>query len=437
MNPEDLNRKKMLSMTLTVGSATLLLGLFITRLYSYFSTEGDVHIGVSLYLIPCLLICHAILFALIRKNKILVVSFALTVLYTVGTVYGAYKWGVSMPTALLLFSLVIGLIGVLFSSKKALIATIFAFIIIFLLGLREIKNPDITSWKNYKVDIIDICSYIVIIGISSGLTLLSNREIEKSLKRARESEKDLEQKVENRTKELKKSQLETITAMSQMYELGKVAQGLFHDLITPLSSAALYISEYDRTNTKQYIDKAVIASHRMGKMLDITKRQIKISTLSEEIDVANEINSVIELLQFSARKKEVKIKTHVINNFSLIGVPIKVNQIISNIIQNAIECFTGNNNNIIDILVENKSIAIINNGPKIPENILDSLFKKSITTKSNHFGIGLPNIKNIIEDCFNGTITVISNEKSTTFKLTFPNAKEHIPISTIIQNHHV
>lgn len=437
MNPEDLNRKKMLCATLTIGSATLLLGLMMTRLYSYFGSEGNVHIGVSLYLIPFLLIGHVILFALIRKNKIFVVSFALTAIYTIGTIYGAYKWGVSMPTALLLFSLVISLVGVLFSSKKAIIATTVCFIIIFLLGQREIKNPNITTWKNYKVDIIDICSYIVIIGISSGLTLLSNREIEKSLRRARESEKDLELKVENRTKELKKSQLETITAMSQMYELGKVAQGLFHDLITPLSSAALYISEYDRTNTKQYIDKAVIASHRMGKMLDITKRQIKVSTLSEEINIVDEINSVLELLQFSARKKNVKVKIQIINNFSLYCVPIKVNQIISNIIQNAIECFTKTDNNIINILVENRSITVINNGPKIPEHILNLLFKNSITTKNNHFGIGLPSIKNIIEDCFDGTITVTSNEVYTAFKLTFPNAKEHIPISSIIQNHHL
>lgn len=431
MNSEDFNRKKMLSILLTLGSTALLLGLLITRLYSYLSSEGTTHIGVSLYLIPGLLIGHIILYVLIKKNKVSLVSFLLTTLYTLGSIYGAYRWGVSMPTTLLLFSLVIGLIGILFSSKKALLATFFAFIIIFFLGLREIKNPEITLWKNYQVEIIDICSYIVIIGISSGLTLLSNREIEKSLKRARESEKDLEIKVENRTQELKKSQLETITAMSQMYELGKVAQGLFHDLITPLSSVALYVSEYDRTNTKRYIDKAVIASQRMSRMLDITKKQIKTGVLSEDINVANEISSVIELLQFSARKTSAQIETQIITNFVLFGVPIKFNQIISNIVQNAIECFKSNNDNKILIIIDKGLITISNNGPEIPERILNSLFKVSVTTKDDHFGIGLPNIKNIIENHFGGTLSVTSNKINTSFRLQFPNTKDYPSIPQI------
>jgi glucan phosphoethanolaminetransferase (alkaline phosphatase superfamily) len=255
MNTEDTNRKRLLALTLIVGSTILLSGLLTTHLYSYYTSVLNERIGVSLYFIPTLLIGHIILYALLRKNKIFVVSFALTTLYAIGTIYGAYTWGVSMPTTLLLFSLVIGIVGMLFSSRKAFIATIIAFILIFILGIREIHNPQITSWKEYEVEIIDIISYIVIIGISSGLTLLSNKEVEKSLKRALESEKDLEIKVEKRTQELKQSQLETLSAMSRTYELGKIAQGLFHDLITPLNSAVLYVSEYDRTQSKQYIEK--------------------------------------------------------------------------------------------------------------------------------------------------------------------------------------
>lgn len=416
---EDFRRKKMLLILLTGGSSILLLGLLSTRIYSYVTDPKDIHIGVSLYLLPSLLMGHIILYILIRKNIVNLASVILTSLYIIGSIYGAYKWGVSMPTTLLLFSLIIGLIGILFSSKKALIATCISFVLIFSLGSREIRNPGITSWKNDKVEMIDIYSYIVIIGISSGLTLLSNREIEKSLKRARESEKDLELKIENRTKELKKSQLEAINAMSQTYELGKIAQGLFHDLITPLSSVALYISEYDRTNTRQYIDKAVQASNRMGRLLDVTKKQIKTSNLVEEINIADEVHSVTELLQFLARKKGVVISIKIDTNFFIYGVPIKFSQVLSNILQNAIECFVDEEDRSIKIIIGNNSISISNNGPQIPESILQQLFKGPITTKPDHFGIGLPNIKNIMENYFNGTISITSDKNTTCFKLSF------------------
>lgn len=103
MNSEDFNRRKMIVTVLTVGSSILLLGLMLTHFFSYFSSEKSIRIGVSLYLIPTLLIGHTFLYVLIRKNKIYMVSFALTVLYTLGSIYGAYIWGISMPSALLLY----------------------------------------------------------------------------------------------------------------------------------------------------------------------------------------------------------------------------------------------------------------------------------------------------------------------------------------------
>ena len=430
MNSEDFNRKKILVSILTIGSAVLLLGLMGTDIYSYFTSDIPIRIGVSLYCIPSLLIGHMILYVLIKKNRIRVVSFALTTLYSIGTVYGAYTWGVSMPTTLLLFSLVIGLIGMLFSSKKAFFATVITFILIFVLGLREIHNPAITSWKEYEVEIIDIISYIVIIGISSGLSLLSNNEIEKSLKRALESEKDLEIKVEKRTQELKQSQLETLSAMSRTYELGKLAQGLFHDLITPLNSAVLYVSEYERTQSKQYIEKAIEASNRMRRLIEVTKTQLKDKNNIEKFNVKYEIRITIDLLQYIARKKDVTIKVTGTET-ELTGIITKFNQVISNIVQNAIESFT-TNGNTVTIHIEETTISISNNGPKIPDTVLKNIFDTSITTKVDHFGIGLPMIYHIMKEDFKGNIKVTSDANLTTFKLYFPDAKIHKTFPPVI-----
>jgi signal transduction histidine kinase len=354
-----------------------------------------------------------------------------------GSIYGAYMWGISMPSALLLFSLVIAVVGILFSSRAALVITLASCITILLLGIREIHNPDITLWKEYGIRMIDIISYIVIICISSGLTFLSNFETEKSLKRALASEENLELKVEKRTQELKQSQLETFSAMSQTYELGKVAQGLFHDLITPLTSVALYVSEYDRTNTKQYIEKAVQASDRMRRMLEVTKSQIEVKNEYTIFSALKEIEISKDLQQYSARKKNVTITVTPNNDLFLYGVELRFNQIISNIVQNAIEAFEDACTNSINIDISDTVITISNNGPQIPLLVLSNLFTTSLSTKQGHFGIGLPSIKNILTNDFQGTLDIKSSIEETKFILNFPHAKVSKSLSTIIQGNKV
>lgn len=436
MDTADRQRKKLIATTLTIGSFILLLGLFITYLYSHYTSAIHERIGISLYVIPALLIGHVIIYILIKKEVVLVVSLALSILYTLGTIYGAYKWGVSMPTTLLLFSLVIGIIGMLFSSRKAILATVIISALVFALGLREINHPEITSWKEYKVEIVDILSYIVIISISSGLTILSNRETEKSLKRALESEKNLEQKVEQRTQELRQSQLETISAMSKTYELGKIAQGLFHDLITPLTSVALSVSEYDKTQSKLYIDRAIKASDKMRHLIEITKNQIKEKDTAELFSVKEEIQAVVDLLQYWIRKKDIII-TITGDDFFLHGISLKFNQIISNIVQNAIESFDSEKQYFIDIKIATNKLTISNNGPQIPSEILPKLMAEQITTKENHFGIGLPMIRHIIREDFNGDIKITSDQELTTFTILFSDSAHARKIPPILQKHHL
>lgn len=313
-----------------------------------------------------------------------------------------------------------------------MVITFASCITILLLGIREIHNPDITQWKEYGIRMIDVISYIVIICISSGLTFLSNSETEKSLKRALASEEDLELKVEKRTQELKQSQLETFSAMSQTYELGKIAQGLFHDLITPLTSVALYVSEYDRTNTKHYIDKAVQASDRMRRMLEVTKSQIEIKNDYTIFSALKEIEIAKDLQQYNARKKNVTVTITPNNDLFLYGVELRFNQIISNIVQNAIEAFDKEGANSIIIDISDTVITISNNGPQIPPYVLSNLFTTSLTTKQGHFGIGLPSIKNILTNDFQGNIDIKSSIDKTKFILNFPHAKISKLFSTVI-----
>lgn len=69
------------------------------------------------------------------------------------------------------------------------------------------------------------------------------------------------------------------------------------------------------------------------------------------------------------------------------------------------------------------SIAISNNGPKIPDDIKEKMFNSGFTTKDNQNGdrgYGLSIVKDIINSC-NGEIAIESDKEWTTFRFLIPN----------------
>jgi signal transduction histidine kinase len=102
-------------------------------------------------------------------------------------------------------------------------------------------------------------------------------------------------------------------------------------------------------------------------------------------------------------------------------------QLWSNIIKNAIEAVESNG--ILEINYSSNeayhSISIRNNGPKIEKEVLDNMFKKFYTTKSQQkgTGLGLSIVRRIIND-HDGQIVVSSDEDWTTFEILLPKINE-------------
>jgi C4-dicarboxylate-specific signal transduction histidine kinase len=103
---------------------------------------------------------------------------------------------------------------------------------------------------------------------------------------------------------------------------------------------------------------------------------------------------------------------------------VKLFQLWSNLIKNAFEAMDDQEEKYIGIYsqVENGKIQLTfeNNGPKIPEEVRENMFKKFYTTKAKKSGtgLGLSIVKNILHD-HNATIEVFSDEQITKFIVTF------------------
>jgi signal transduction histidine kinase len=123
--------------------------------------------------------------------------------------------------------------------------------------------------------------------------------------------------------------------------------------------------------------------------------------------------------------RNVDVQLIVPDDLTIIGVDIKLFQLWSNLIKNAIESMDERKERG-ELIITAKQLSnsiqvnVQNNGPEIPVEIQESIFEKFFTTKSdrNGSGLGLSIVKNVVGD-HNATISVSSKLGATVFKINF------------------
>jgi signal transduction histidine kinase len=123
-------------------------------------------------------------------------------------------------------------------------------------------------------------------------------------------------------------------------------------------------------------------------------------------------------------KRNINLVFAVDQNICIEGYDIKLFQLWSNLIKNAIESmedYPNKNISVRSVLHDGKvDILVENTGPVIAPEIIEKIFKKFFTTKQgkNGTGLGLSIVKNVVDE-HGGKIAVTSSEEVTTFKVTF------------------
>ena len=143
------------------------------------------------------------------------------------------------------------------------------------------------------------------------------------------------------------------------------------------------------------------------------------------VEVSENRNSILSL----ALKPAIDMGIHVIIeencDFSLVSITeMEFYRIVSNIVNNAIKAMNGKGIIIAKAYeyLGNVIVRIENNGPRIPEQHLNDIFKVGFTTKENSdqsHGYGLSIVKDLVES-HNGKIYAKSSDVVTEFKIVFP-----------------
>lgn len=233
----------------------------------------------------------------------------------------------------------------------------------------------------------------------------------------------LVEKVEESAEQLAKAERESAWRT--------MARQIAHEINNPLTPMKLSVQKLQlKRGTDQfdaYFDKTTMMliseidnlAHIAQSFSTFAKQP---EVVTSEVDVAEKLSHVITL----QRENDEQIPVRYVGPDSgVMGMADKeqISQVFVNIIRNAIQAVSGaglaQNGDIIVVLnalysEKEMEIRISDNGPGIPHDIQEKIFRPNFTTKSNGNGLGLAISKHIVEGS-GGRIAFETSPKGTTF----------------------
>ena len=193
---------------------------------------------------------------------------------------------------------------------------------------------------------------------------------------------------------------------------------LAHEIRNPLASLKGASELLDKTSDQQNREKLLnIIDHdveRIERLItDYTQMLKDEASLSREKMVKIDINSIIRNVvddfkqNISSLNKKIEIK--IINkkekqkNYYILGIENRIEQVIANLLDNAISFSQVNSKILIEIdIIKNKFlITFKDQGPGFKEKNIENIFKRFYSNRPKNFGehsgLGLNIVKNIIE----------------------------------------
>jgi PAS domain S-box-containing protein len=228
---------------------------------------------------------------------------------------------------------------------------------------------------------------------------------------------------------------------ARLTALGEMVLSIAHEINQPLTAIVQYIGgcimrlqdlEIDPT-ILDIMRRVMLQAEHAGAIIHRVKAFLKKESVeTTDLNINKAIRSVITLIEHEIKNARVNMHLKLADSLpSIKGDYIQLQQVILNIMQNAIEAMFAVSSPQLTIqtqytLEDKIEIIISDNGEGIPLPIIDKIFNPFFTTKAKGIGIGLSIVRSIIEQQ-DGYIAVVSNIKQgTQFHLLFPVFKKEV-----------
>lgn len=255
-----------------------------------------------------------------------------------------------------------------------------------------------------------------------------------------ETNRDLDQKVVERTHQLVETQAKMITN-AKMSALGEMAGGIAHEINTPLATIGLLSEQISELAGDENPDKEMIAKMaattrttvgRISKIINGLRMFSRDGSKDPMTPTALQqiMQETLVLCGEKLKKESVQIDvSKVPENLILSCQPVQISQVLLNLIGNACDAVRGCPERWVRVSAERTDsgvqIAVTDSGPGIPQDIREKVFQPFFTTKGvgSGTGLGLSVSKGIIE-AHGGTLRLDDSSKNTKFIIDIPSKAE-------------
>lgn len=229
----------------------------------------------------------------------------------------------------------------------------------------------------------------------------------------------------------------SLQELHRLAELGRLSATLLHEISNPLTTALLYLEQTD--NDSPAIREARRSIRLLRKYVEAARQQIRQESTLTDFRLSTQIAQLKRVLMPLARKAGVRLVIEPIPDCRLYGDPVKFQQILANLIVNAIESYPMGMVVSPDkpVLVRISATAhclvieIGDWGQGMTASQLKQVFEPFYTTKlqaGHGLGIGLAIVKQYVTKDFGGSIKVTSSRrKGTLFRVELPTLFRPIP----------
>lgn len=235
--------------------------------------------------------------------------------------------------------------------------------------------------------------------------------------------RDITDRVLDKKARLRGQQLAHVFRLSTMEEM---ASGMAHEISQPLAAIVNYTrgcarhlenTEYDRDQLRNVMQKAVAQAERAGEIVQRLKNFFcKGQLVKSSCKINNVVRETISFMKHELSSSKTKIDLNFDKDIPYIFIDkIQMQQVLLNLIQNAIEAMQESYTKEKRIAIQTKSahsdiieITITDTGPGFSKEIIHKAFTPFFTTKAFGRGMGLAICRSIIE-AHGGQFTINPN----------------------------
>lgn len=339
------------------------------------------------------------------------------------------SWGIGHTAGLLLLGFTIFLSGIVTKPTYITPATVLCILSIF--AINSVHNLELIlpATNNFQLEFDSIITYVCLFGVfgltSQAISIYIRKgfeEAEAANNRLKKQKEQLASLLDEERQKIKNAHMEETNQLYRFAKIGQSAVVTLHELSNQIGVLNFDVEDLTEEGARaKVIENIKDSVHQINTLIIETRRRLRLRQISEQFDVVTVINQTIKESRPYVQSRGVVFEAPQLSrcrNLIITGDPIDLTHVVTILIKNACDACSIAKRPKVSVCVKTVSdcvsISVQDNGPGIPDELKEEIFKPGKSTKREGLGIGLYIAKRIVCSQFKGTIQ-ISNSPTTFF----------------------